>query len=90
VDRGGDTGLALGPYIFGQTIDLFGYVPSRSGDAAPQSANAELGVLLGFTVVPTIVVGLALLFLRAYDLTADNLAAVEVSRPSATANPSTP
>ena len=31
-------------------------------------------MLLGFTVVPGVVVGLALLFLRAYDLTADRLA----------------
>ncbi len=61
-------GLALGPYIFGQTIDLFGYVPSTTGEAAPQTATAELGVLLGFTVLPGVVVGLALLFLRAYRL----------------------
>jgi Na+/melibiose symporter-like transporter len=61
-------GLALGPYIFGQTIGLFGYVPSTTGTPAPQSSTAELGVLLGFTVVPGIVVGLALLFLRAYQL----------------------
>jgi len=61
-------GLALGPYIFLQTIGLFGYVPSTTGEAAPQSSTAELGVLLGFTVVPGIVVGLALLFLRAYKL----------------------
>jgi Na+/melibiose symporter-like transporter len=61
-------GLALGPYIFGQTIQLFGYVPSNTGEAATQSSNAELGVLLGFTVVPGLVVGLALLFLRTYNL----------------------
>jgi GPH family glycoside/pentoside/hexuronide:cation symporter len=61
-------GLALGPYLFGQTIALFGYMPSTTGEAAPQTATAELGVLLGFTVVPGAVVGLALLFLRAYRL----------------------
>jgi glycoside/pentoside/hexuronide:cation symporter, GPH family len=61
-------GLALGPYIFGQTIQLFGYVPSSTGAAAQQSASSELGVLLGFTVVPGLVVGLALLFLRTYNL----------------------
>jgi Na+/melibiose symporter-like transporter len=61
-------GLALGPYIFGQTIQLFGYVPSNTGTAAAQSSAAELGVLLGFTVVPGLVVGLALLFLRTYNL----------------------
>jgi len=51
-----------------QTIQLFGYVPSNTGEAATQSSNAELGVLLGFTVVPGLVVGLALLFLRTYNL----------------------
>jgi Na+/melibiose symporter-like transporter len=61
-------GLALGPYIFGQTIQLFGYAPSNTGEAAQQSPTAELGVLIGFTVMPGIVVGLALLFLRAYKL----------------------
>ncbi len=67
-------GLALGPGIFGATLQVFGYVPSTSGETASQSTTAELGVLLGFTVVPGVVVGLALLFLRAYDLTADRLA----------------
>jgi glycoside/pentoside/hexuronide:cation symporter, GPH family len=52
---------------------LFGYVSSTTGIAAPQSAHAELGVLLGFTVVPGVVVGLALLFLRTYSLRADSL-----------------
>jgi GPH family glycoside/pentoside/hexuronide:cation symporter len=67
-------GLALGPYIFGQTIDLFGYVSSTTGLAAKQTPHAELGVLLGFTVVPGVVVAFALLFLRAYDLSAERLA----------------
>ena len=57
----------------GQTIELFGYVPSTTGHAAPQSSMAELGVLR-FHVVPGIVVALALLFLRAYDLSAERLA----------------
>ena len=39
-----------------------------------QTSLAELGVLLGFTVVPGVVVGLALLFVRTYDLSADRLA----------------
>jgi Na+/melibiose symporter-like transporter len=60
-------GLAVGPYLFGQTLEIFGYVPSTTGTAAPQTATAELGVLLGFTVVPGVVVALALLFLRGYE-----------------------
>ena len=76
-------GLALGPGIFGLTLQLFGYESSTAGAAAEQSATAELGVLLGFTVVPGIVVGLALLFLRAYDLSADRLAGmVTASEPT--------
>jgi Na+/melibiose symporter-like transporter len=67
-------GLALGPGIFAITLQLFGYASSTSGEAAPQTSTAQLGVLLGFTVVPGMVVALALLFLRAYDLTADRLA----------------
>ncbi len=66
-------GLALGPYLFGQTIQLFGYVPSTTGSAAVQSSTTTTGVLLGFSVVPGIIVGLALLFLRAYDLRSDSL-----------------
>jgi Na+/melibiose symporter-like transporter len=61
-------GLAVGPYLFGQTIQLFGYLPSTTSVGVAQSDTSKLGVLVGFTVVPGIVVGLALLFLRAYDL----------------------
>jgi GPH family glycoside/pentoside/hexuronide:cation symporter len=67
-------GLALGPGIFGVTLQVFGYVPSTAGEPAQQTSRAELGVLLGFTVVPGAVVALALLFLRAYDLNAHRLA----------------
>jgi Na+/melibiose symporter-like transporter len=80
-------GLALGPGIFGLTLQVFGYVPSTSGAAAPQTSTAELGVLLGFTVVPGIVVGLALLFLRAYDLTADRLAGMVTASPDSAPEP---
>jgi len=61
-------GLALGPSIFGTVLQLFDYVPSTSGSSAPQSTLAEQGVLLGFTLVPTVIVGLALVFLRGYSL----------------------
>ncbi len=69
-------GLAVGPYVFLQTIALFGYASSTTGLAAAQTSTAELGVLLGFTVVPGVMVGLALLFLRGYNLTTDRLAEV--------------
>jgi Na+/melibiose symporter-like transporter len=72
-------GLALGPQIFGWILGGFGYVSSTTGKPVPQSSTAELGVLLGFTVVPGVIVGLALLFMRAYDLSAERLAEVEAT-----------
>jgi Na+/melibiose symporter-like transporter len=75
-------GLALGPYIFLQTIGLFGYASSTTGHAASQTSTAELGVLLGFTVVPGILVGLALLFLRAYDLSSADLSSDPLAGPA--------
>ncbi|MBB5871389.1 Na+/melibiose symporter-like transporter [Allocatelliglobosispora scoriae] len=59
-------GLALGPGIFGAVLQMFDYSSSTTGTPAPQSALAEQGVLLGFTLVPAVIVGLALVFLRNY------------------------
>jgi Na+/melibiose symporter-like transporter len=61
-------GLALGPGIYALVLQLFGYVSSDTGSAAVQSSTARLGVLLGFTLVPALVVGLGLIALRGYDL----------------------
>jgi glycoside/pentoside/hexuronide:cation symporter, GPH family len=51
-------------------LQVCGYVSSDTGAAAAQSGTARLGVLLGFTVLPAVVVGLAVLGLRGYDLDA--------------------
>ena len=59
-------GLALGPGIYALILQVFGYVSSSSGEAAPQDGTAKLGVLLGFTVVPAVLVGAAVLLLGAY------------------------
>jgi len=67
-------GLALGPGIVGLVLALSGYVSSDTGTARPQSATAELGVLLGFTVLPAVFVAVALLLMRGYDLTRDMVA----------------
>ncbi len=60
-------GLALGPGIYALMLQLFGYVSSSTGESAVQDDQARLGVLLGFTVVPAVLVGAAVLFLRRYD-----------------------
>ncbi|MEU4239547.1 MFS transporter [Actinoplanes sp. NPDC026619] len=59
-------GLALGPGIYALVLQLFGYVSSSSGEAAAQDSTARLGVLLGFTVLPAVLVGVAVLLLGAY------------------------
>ncbi|GIF19513.1 MFS transporter [Paractinoplanes tereljensis] len=59
-------GLALGPGLYALILQLFGYVSSSTGEAATQDSTARLGVLLGFTVVPGLLVGAAVLLLGAY------------------------
>ena len=72
-------GLALGPQIFGLVLQIFGYLPSSGDLVVDQPDRAELGVLLGFTVVPAIVVAAALVLFRGYDLTEQRLAAAAAS-----------
>jgi glycoside/pentoside/hexuronide:cation symporter, GPH family len=68
-------GLALGPGAFAVVLAMFGYSSSTTGTVA-QSDSARLGVLLGFTVLPAVLVAAALVFLRGYDLTAQRLSEV--------------
>jgi GPH family glycoside/pentoside/hexuronide:cation symporter len=59
-------GLALGPGLYALILQLFGYVSSSTGEAATQNDTARFGVLIGFTVVPALLVGAATPLLRAY------------------------
>ena len=59
-------GLALGPGLYALILQIFGYVSSSTGEAAAQDDTARLGVLVGFTVVPAVLVGSAVLLLGAY------------------------
>jgi GPH family glycoside/pentoside/hexuronide:cation symporter len=62
---GGDTvGLAIGPGLFGLILQIGGY---RSGvGAQAQSDGAEAAIVVGFTVVPAILMLVALPLLRGY------------------------
>ncbi|MFI0792542.1 MFS transporter [Micromonospora rubida] len=66
-------GLALGPGVYGLVLHLSGYVSSDTGAAAAQSDTARLGVLLGFTILPALLVAPPLLLLRHYTLTPADL-----------------
>ncbi|CAM3545729.1 MFS transporter [Stackebrandtia soli] len=61
-------GLALGPGVFALVLTLSGYVSSATGEAAAQPDAARLGVLIGFSVVPALLVGPVTLLLRRYGL----------------------
>ncbi|MFG3687550.1 MFS transporter [Micromonospora sp. NPDC047740] len=78
-------GLALGPGIYGLVLQLSGYVSSSTGVAADQPAGARLGVLLGFTILPALLVAAPVLLLRAYTLTPAQLAAGPPQSAAATA-----
>lgn len=79
-------GLALGPGIYGLVLQLSGYVSSSTGTAAVQSDTARLGVLLGFTVLPALLVAIPLVLLRGYTLTPAQLATASgATVPEATA-----
>ncbi|MBB5116398.1 MFS transporter [Micromonospora echinospora] len=80
-------GLALGPGIYGLVLQLSGYVSSSTGTAAVQSDTARLGVLLGFTVLPALLVAIPLVLLRGYTLTPAQLAtAPDATAPGTTAS----
>ncbi|HJQ47934.1 MAG TPA: MFS transporter [Amycolatopsis sp.] len=56
-------GLALGPGLFGLLLTIGGYVPSVDG-LAPQPGTAVTAILLGFSLVPGILVVLGIPLLR--------------------------
>jgi Na+/melibiose symporter-like transporter len=67
-------GLALGPGVYALVLQVSGYRSSSTGEAAVQTATAKTGVLLGFSLLPALVVAGSLVLLRGYDLTRERLA----------------
>ena len=59
-------GLALGPGLYAAVLQISGYVSSSTGEAATQTSAARLGVLLGFTIVPAVLVAAGLVLIRRY------------------------
>ncbi|HEY2791100.1 MAG TPA: MFS transporter [Micromonosporaceae bacterium] len=59
-------GLALGPGIFAVLLQISGYVSSKGDTIVAQPAGARTGIAIGFTVLPAVIVAVALLFLRPY------------------------
>ncbi|MFJ6195810.1 MFS transporter [Micromonospora sp. NPDC092111] len=72
-------GLALGPGIYGLVLQLGGYVPSDTGAAAAQPDSARLGILLGFTVLPALLIAPVTLLLRRYLVAAPAVAGADAT-----------
>jgi Na+/melibiose symporter-like transporter len=65
-------GLAVGPGLYGLVLALGGYHSSTDGGAT-QPSSALTAIVIGFSVVPAILVLLSLLWLRRYTLDADDV-----------------
>lgn len=63
-------GLALGPGLFGLVLALGGY-RSSTGDAVAQPDSAITAIVLGFSLLPAVLVAFSLLVLRGYRLDHD-------------------
>ncbi|MDC5696028.1 MFS transporter [Intrasporangium calvum] len=59
-------GLALGPGLYAAVLALGGYVSSSAGSASGQTDSAVTAIVVGFSLVPAVLVALSLLALRAY------------------------
>jgi len=67
-------GLALGPGVYAAVLAIGGYASSTTGTTA-QSDSALTAIVLGFSVLPAVLVVISLLFLRNYRLTAEQVEA---------------
>lgn len=63
-------GGAAGPYLYSGALALGGFVASRAGEVVHQSAQANAAVVLGFTVLPMLLMTASLLIQRRYSLDA--------------------
>ncbi|MGW1227749.1 MFS transporter [Streptomyces sp. NPDC001478] len=58
------TGTAVGPYVYAAVLAAGGFVSSTAGTSAGQSGTALTALLVGFTCVPAVLMGVALRFQR--------------------------
>ncbi|WP_300678201.1 MFS transporter [Nocardioides sp.] len=62
-------GLAIGPGIYALVLAVGGYVSSHGGDAA-QPSSALTAIVLGFSLLPALLIAASLFWLRTYALPA--------------------
>ncbi|MDI2132075.1 MFS transporter [Yinghuangia seranimata] len=69
-------GLALGAGVFAAVLQVTGFVASDADHRVPQPDSALTGVLLGFTLLPAVLLVVSMPFILRYDLTEAKLAAL--------------
>ena len=68
--QGGETiGFAIGPALYGGLLALTGFVSSPADVAVVQPGSARMGLLLGFSLLPGLVVLASVPLLRRYGVT---------------------
>ncbi|BDI23466.1 MFS transporter [Herbiconiux sp. L3-i23] len=71
---GETTGMALGSTALTLVLALSGYVESVAGERVVQSPEAVFGIVVSFSIVPAVLIGLSLLALSRYRLRRGSLA----------------
>lgn len=61
-------GTAGGPYLYSAALALGGFVSSTAGETVTQPDSALDALLIGFTVLPAVLMGVAMFFQRRYRL----------------------
>ncbi|MFI8090424.1 MFS transporter [Streptomyces sp. NPDC086080] len=64
------TGAAAGPYLYSAALALGGYAAARAGEDVTQTGAAHTAILLGFTVLPALLMAAALAVQSRYRLDA--------------------
>ena len=62
------TGTAIGPYVYSAVLAIGGFAASAAGQQVQQSDSALTALVLGFTVVPAVLMVVAISFQRRYRL----------------------
>lgn len=57
-------GTAIGPYVYSAVLAIGGFVSAVDGDSVAQTDGALDALLIGFTVVPAVLMAVAVLFQR--------------------------
>ncbi len=66
-----ETGMfAVGPFVVGLVLAVFGFASGTSGGTVPQSGTAVSGIVLAMGLLPAALVGLSTVRFRRYDETA--------------------